>query len=147
MNIKTTCETFLSTWDRSEWMQDNGTWASEKWDELREEVREELKSIDLEDVNLKDVLIDLADRLEGQVISGVGDYIEAGTIDPDYVARYAKNLEIEATWQEWDCKEGWMAYRYEDALYLRWYRDAWGSRIERDLWVLVDEEFFKCTNT
>lgn len=84
-----------------------------------------------------------ARALDGQVQPDDQDYIATGTIDPDGVSDAADALGVSAQWQGWDCTEGWSAYRHGDALYMRWYRDAYGNRHDRDLWVRVDPRFFR----
>lgn len=44
--------------------------------------------------------------------------------------------------QVWDGQEYWRAYAHGQALYINWVRVAWGDRHARDLWILVDKEFF-----
>lgn len=83
-----------------------------------------------------------ATSLEGQIKPDESDYTSEGLIDPDGVANRADDLECGIWGDGWDCREGWSAYRVDDALYIRWWRDAWGNRHERDLWVLVDDRFF-----
>lgn len=73
------------------------------------------------------------------------DEIEEGTIDPDGIEDDAEDLEVGASWQGWDCKEGWRAYRVGTALYLNWWRTPYPHTVrhERDLWVQVDGKFFE----
>jgi len=71
-----------------------------------------------------------------------GAYIEEGTIDPDGISDTARYLDVGLNWRGWDCEESWDAYKQEDALYMRWARDAYGARHYHDLWVLVDDSFF-----
>lgn len=160
--VTETVEAFLADWDRHEWMQRHGEWASEAWDDDREAYRaasERLASAidaDPEDVGRLDgpdleeiqeafaALQAAATSLEGQVRPGEGDFIAEGTIDPDALEDRATEPEVAAaSWQGWDCREGWRAYRVGDALALNWYRLAWGHRHARDLWVIVDLEYFQ----
>lgn len=73
------------------------------------------------------------------------DGIEEGTIDPDEVEDGADDLEVGASWQGWDCREGWRAYRVGDGLYLNWWRTPYPhtARHQRDLWVEVNGTFFE----
>jgi hypothetical protein len=103
---------------------------------------------DGESVDVEDLLAAMgelqaaAEALRGQVRPDHSDYIEAGTIDPDDVQSSSERLGVGESGKGWDCVEGWGAYRSDDALIVRWYRHAYGSRHDRDLWVVVDEEFF-----
>lgn len=161
-NIKETCESFLEQWDRSEWMQAHGGWASEEFEEKREayddalasfreaveelpdgesvkyDNKHELHMIEVELKLLKEAML----ALEGQVNPDESDYIAEGTIDPDNLKEGSESLDIGHCYQGWDCQEGWEAYRKGDALVVQWFRHAIGNRHERDLWVLVDEDFF-----
>lgn len=101
-DIRAVCEAFLETWERRQWMAENGEWASGE------------------------------------------DEIEDGTIDPDGIEEDAVDLAIGASWQGWDCREGWGAYRVGTSLYLRWWRNPTTAlRHYRDLWVQIDGEFFE----
>ena len=76
-------------------------------------------------------------------ISSESDCIAEGVIDPDEVQDSAELLGVEAAWQGWDCREGWMAMRSGDALVINWWRSPTTAlRHQRDLYVVVDEEFF-----
>lgn len=160
--IREACEEFLEDWDRQLWMQDNGEWASAAWDDARDEYDEAVRLLreaveDLPDADrisyrtghtvdrvadLSVMLVAAAEALDGQVTPDESDYIETGTIDPDGIRDHATLVHDGDSGSEWDCREGWEAYRHGDALYVRWYRDAWGARHDRDLWVPVDAEFF-----
>jgi hypothetical protein len=74
-----------------------------------------------------------------------GDCIEEGTIDPNDVESEAEDLGVGASWQGWDCREGWSAYQVGEALYVNWWRTPYGgtNRHQRDLWVCVDKSFFE----
>lgn len=162
-NIKNTIEdtivSFLEDWDRHEWLRDHGTWASEEWNEARkayEDAVQELREAveDLDDPEYADpcsaddvaravaAVQDAAKALDGQVRPDESDYIAEGLLDPDGVADKAEPCGVDCAWQGWDCREGWSAHRVGDALYLNWFRSAYGNRHDRDLWVLVDDEFF-----
>jgi hypothetical protein len=81
--------------------------------------------------------------LEGQVRPDESDYIAEGLIDPNGVSDSATEIpDVGESWQDWDCTESWWAYRSGDGLYINWRRAARGHRHGRDLWVLVDEDFF-----
>lgn len=81
---------------------------------------------------------------DDDTIGSESDYIAEGVIDPDNVADSAVYLGVDKTWQGWDCREGWAAYRSGDALYLNWWRSPTTNlRHDRDLWVLVDKRFFE----
>ena len=71
------------------------------------------------------------------------DYICDDVIDPDGIKDDAIPLGVGDSWEGWDCREGWAAYRAGDALYVNWWRKAWGNRHARDLWVKVCDEFFE----
>ena len=43
----------------------------------------------------------------------------------------------------WDCVEGWDAHRDGSALVINWWRNSYGNRHNRDLWVIVDKNFFE----
>jgi len=80
---------------------------------------------------------------EDDSISSEADYITEGVIDPHDVAGSAEDLGVSASWQDWDCREGWAAMRSGQALILRWWRDPTTDlRHDRDLYVMIDEEFF-----
>ncbi len=85
----------------------------------------------------------MADHGEWADVESDESYIAEGVIDPDDVATRATDCDVSRSWQGWDCREGWGAYRVGRALYLRWWRNACGNRRDRDLWVLVDSEFFQ----
>jgi hypothetical protein len=88
-------------------------------------------------------LRECADSLDGAVSSDSSeDYIAEGIIDPDDVSEQAEHVCDVWSVDGWDCTEHCDAYRVGDALYMRWMRSARGARHERDLWVLVDDEFF-----
>lgn len=169
-NIKETIEVFLKSWDRQAWMADHGEWASAQWEEEREDYRactealeatledalKALRSRDasdlrdgVPDIDLKDIedayeeLGRAANALLYQVRPDESDYIAEGTIDPDGVADDAEHLGVEVQWQGWDCTEGWSAYRVGEALYAQWYRNAYGNRHDRELWVCVDGSYFR----
>jgi len=151
-------EAFLENWDRHQWMQDHGKWASAQWDEERaaydgavEELRAAVESLpaadkadgDLDGVSAAlEAVREAAKSLADQVCPDESDYTATGTIDPADAKSSAEDLGIGECSREWECREGWGAYRVGDALYVRWYRDAWGVRHDRDLWVLVDDAFF-----
>lgn len=160
-DIYETCEAFLADWDRQEWMQLHGEWASEAWDDAREEYDAALADLltavhvlpcgdrvdgagVLDDVRDALALVEeTAAALDGQIVAPEEDYIQEGTIDPDGVSETAHALDVGCVpVQGWDCTEGWSAYRHGDALYVRWWRDACGNRRDRDLWVLVESGFF-----
>jgi len=90
------------------------------------------------------VLMEIGRKLDGHVRPDESDYISEGTIDPDMVSNVstAKLVWEGPKTQGWDCKEWYDGYRIDDALYMHWCRDAWGNRHNRDLWVLIDDEFF-----
>lgn len=159
--IRETIEDFLSEWDRHAWMQQHGSWASEEWDGAREayeRARERLEKaidVDAQNVDRRDGLdldeareafeayVAAASALEGQVRADEGDYIAEGVIDPDGIEDRATEPDVAAaSWQGWDCREGWRAFRVDNALALNWYRLAWGHRHSRDLWLVVDPEYF-----
>lgn len=97
----------------------------------------------LEDVRVRmSEVQEAADDLHGQVCPDEEDFIAEGRIDPDGVADDAEDLGVARSWRGWDCTEGWRAFRVGRALYVQWYRDAYGERRDRDLWVLVDDSFF-----
>lgn len=156
---------FISDWNRRDWMSEHGTWASEDWESERSEYEDAHSEVE---VAFNDLTVDATfgadntvgaeiarlhaalDRLEsahkaldGQVRPDeFSDYISEGTIDPDNVEGGAVSLDIGESWQGWDCTEGWGAYRSDDALVMNWWRSASGQRHQRDLWVVVDEDFF-----
>lgn len=157
-------ESFLARWDRQMWMQDNGEWASSYWDERRAEYTEALEAMksaiasapDPEDVGsaqdddalerAMESLQEAISALTDQVRPDESDYIAEGIIDPDDVRGGAVDLGLGRRGQDWDCVESWDAYRHGDALAMRWYRAAYGDRRHRDLWVVVDAEFFGADN-
>lgn len=157
--IRRACKAFLSSWDRQEWMQFNGTWESEKWVEAREAYDAAVEGLALAfggipsathaDADLSSIeealteVREAARALDGQVRPDESDYIAEGLIDPDNVLEMAEPLDVRDNWRGWDCEEGWEACRVRDALYLHWYRQAWGQRHDRSLWVLVDSGYFK----
>lgn len=161
--IRDTIESYLEDWDRAQWMQDHGTWASERWQDEREDYDEALAkfreavdalpdgdgvcydtkhafaSLEVDMAELKTAMEDL----DGQVHPDESDFIAEGTIDPEGVKGGAESLHVDSNLvQGWDCTEGWAAYRHGDALVMHWFRDAQGARHERDLWVVVDGQFF-----
>lgn len=113
-NIISTIADFLAgsesyeAWDRQQWMEVHGEWASSEWDDD-------------------------------------DDHIAEGLIDPDGVSDDAQDLGVGRAWEAWNCREGWGAYRVGRALYMRWWRAPYGgtNRHERDLYVLIDEDFFE----
>jgi hypothetical protein len=166
-SVEKTIVAFLEDWDRHQWMMDHGEWASEEWSEEREDYSDAIEQLLLSIDKVKETVLEtldesradsfrdvrcalekameelseaesIAKELDGQVRPDESDYIAEGTIDPDDVSDKAVDLDIGERWQGWDCYEGWSAYRVDDALYVRWYRTAYGNRHERDLWVLVD---------
>ncbi len=159
--IKDAISSFLSDWDRHEWMRDHGEWASAEWDYAREEydaALAELRSAvdgagegdetsdDSEArsiIELAQELARCAEALDGQVLPDDSDYIAEGTIDPDGVADKAVCVYDGGDSQGRDCTESIDGYRVGDALYMRWYRDARGERHSRDLWVCVSGDFFR----
>lgn len=159
-NITATIENFLEAWDRHDWMQEHGDWVSSEWDEARAEYvgafealqdaiadlpsadRADVSSIESVRAALKTLEL-AAVALKGQVRPDESDYISEGTIDPDGVADEAEKLTGEQSWQGWDCREGWAPHRVDNDLYINWWRQAWGDRHQRDLWVLVYSDFFE----
>lgn len=165
-DIRNACEQYLQEWDRHSWMQDHGEWASAKWEEERDayqaakDTLEEVLQAALDDVErsssdevpnimgaiseARDALIEAAEALDGEVRANEFDYIAEGLIDPDDVSDSATNLEVGYSVQEYGSRKGWSAHRYDDDLYMQWWRNPYGgtSRHHRDLWVLVEEEFF-----
>src|SRR5690606_9218569 len=144
-NIRDACEQFLEAWDRQEWMQVHGEWASAQWEGERAEYRARAEALEgaLEEAltalrarsadDLRDGVPDIdltgiqetyqelakaAEALSYQVRPDESDYIAEGMIDPDGVASNAKDLDVGDRWQGWDCIEGWKAYRVGDALYV-----------------------------
>jgi hypothetical protein len=95
-------ETFLATWDRSQWMIDHGEWSEE------------------------------------------GEHIAEGLLDPDAVSDDAVKVDSGTSWNGWDCREGYSAHRHGNDLYLNWWRTPYRhtNRHHRDLWVLVESDFF-----
>jgi hypothetical protein len=176
-NVKEHIESFLESWDRSEWMRDHGRYASETWNDEREVYAEHQRELtdavqylaekisklpsaefvgsffDVKHIegHLKDIeeslqaLSKAAQLLDDQVRPDEFDYIEEGTIDPDAVKDTAIDLDIGSKSQGWDCIEGWAAYRVGTSLYIRCYREAWGNRRDRDLWVLVSKDYWSST--
>lgn len=159
-NIKETCKNFLEDWDRHEWMAAHGEWASSEWDEERKEYEEAAAALVAAAAALPnsdraqpsalselkeayDRLREAAEALDGQVRPDESDYIAEGLLDPDGVADDAEALDAKDGWQGWDCTEGWRAYRRGRDLYINWWRNAYGNRHSRDLWVLVDKDFFE----
>jgi hypothetical protein len=151
--IKAACIKFLKSWDDQAWMEYHGEWASSAWTSEREaydvasaRVQDALadsESVDVDDLmEAMDELREAAEALRDQVRPDESDYIATNPIDPDSVRSSAQCLGIGEASQRWDCVEGWGAYRSDDALIVRWYRHAYGSRHDLDLWVVVDEEFF-----
>ena len=68
-----------------------------------------------------------------------------GLVDPDEVSADTANQEpLGGTHvRGWDCVAGWAAFRVGQKLILNWYRtECVGARIPRDLWVVVDPEYF-----
>jgi len=173
-DIREVCEAFLENWDRQQWMQDHGEWASENWNEARNVYNSAINELNSTRADLVYVLNNVSDdseeadcnsfyyvrsalknfenalelaelaakNLDGQVLPNDQDYISEGLIDPDDVADKAHYLDFSARWQGWDCTEGWGAYRAGYALIINWWRNACGNRHDRNLWVVVDEEFF-----
>lgn len=157
-------EDFLATWDRHGWMETHGEWASEAWDVKREdfeEAQEQVERAIAVDAEKADdtfvgfdadeareaieALATAAEALRGQVRPGLGDFIAEGTIDPSCLADQLNAVMPIAhrAWDAWDCREGWRAFKAGHALVMNWWRHGWGGqRHERDLWVLVDPEFF-----
>jgi hypothetical protein len=157
-DIREACESFLEEWDRHEWMQDNGEWASAQWEEERaeyEEALEALGKISDQPHSREAVLTEAGEALErlreavkaldGALEPDESDYITEGTIDPDNIENAVTNLGVSDCWQGWDCQEGWGAYRHNNALYLNWWRSPYPNtnRHQRDLWVCVSDEFFE----
>jgi hypothetical protein len=151
--IYESCTDFLSDWDRQDWMESHGEWASSAWTSEREayddaSARVQDALADSESVDVDELLAAIeelqaaAEALRDQVLPDSSDYIAEGTIDPDSVRSSSECLDIGESAQGWDCTEGWSAYRSGDALVVQWYRHARGQRHDRDLWVVVDEEFF-----
>jgi len=166
-DVAETIESFLSTWDRTGWMHEHGSWASEEWGDARDEYNARADALDraIKSLNARyipcsynpdvsriaslvqdvtDAMAELqeaAEALHGQVTEE-NDYVTEGTIDPDCVADMAVPIPAMCRWNGWDCIEGWAAYRVGTALYCRWSRVAVGHRRDRDLWVLVDGRFF-----
>jgi hypothetical protein len=159
--IETACESFLADWNRGDWAVDHGEWASAEWDDAREEydaaveaLAAAVKAAAPSERAGRDALADVraalkaaeaaAEALDGQVRPDESDYIAEGTIDPDDVSGDAESLDVGASWQGWDCQEGWSAHRSGDDLYLNWWRSPYPNtnRHQRDLWVLVRKDFF-----
>lgn len=158
--IRRACEEFLASWNRAEWMSTHGSWASESWNEKREMYDEALSDVEqaLEEVptsgdrastvevqallDAVQELMSATKALDGQVVPEF-DHVAEGLIDPHGVSdKEIEILDVRTSAQGWDCIKGWCAYRYGNALFLNWYRSAWGDRRERDLWVQVDPDFF-----
>lgn len=171
-SIRNAVEGFLADWHRGDWMVNNGEWASSEWKDERETYTERVKALGeaIVDASAVDVpnaaradasslaevrealeaalgaleaAEDAAQALDGQVTPGDADHIAEGVIDPDGVAETARALRVGSNWKGWNCSEGWRAYRNGDALYLHWYRAVYGERLNRSLWVLVDDSFFE----
>jgi hypothetical protein len=53
-DIRDICNTFLEDWDRQQWMQDHGEWASENWNEARETYTGAINNLK----NEREVLVD-----------------------------------------------------------------------------------------
>jgi hypothetical protein len=154
-------EAFLEDWNRHEWMNDNGDWASNQWDDERAEyaaaqenvakLAEQLKTARHGEAealigamsDALDALESAAKALEGSVEPDESDYIAEGVIDPDNVEESCEKLDASASWQGWECTEGWRALRHGNHLYMNWWRNAYGNRHKRDLYVLVEEDFFE----
>lgn len=74
----------------------------------------------------------------------VGDEIAEGVIDPDGVEGEAVALDVSVSRQGWECREGWQAMRAGDALVINWFRiPITALRHDRDLYVVIDREFFQ----
>jgi hypothetical protein len=135
--IRETVENSYAKWDRYVWKRDSGTGASEEWDDVERAIdaAQELQA-------QLSTLLSCARALDSQVLPGESDYIATGVIDPDGVADTAIELTEWPASQGWDCAEKMIAYRHGDALYIWWCRKVWGNRNARDVWVLVDENYF-----
>lgn len=158
--IEDTIHEFLADWDRYEWMIEHGAWVSAEWDAARAEYDAALAELrDLvgaaDDADCvghwrgADAIVDCARELarcaralDGQVTPDESDYIAEGTIDPDGVKAKAVCVYDGGSHRGWDCTESVDGYRVGDALYMRWRREAYGNRHSRDLWVLVESDFF-----
>lgn len=154
--IINTINSFLNEWNRHEWMQAYGEWASEEWDIHRENydlqvecVQEALVNADSLDYSAAceltsqlESLLTCIKALDSQVLPDDSDYIAQGIIDPDEIKDKDKELLTSQMWTGWDCKEGWDAYRLGDDLVLNWWRDAYGERHQRDLWMTIEKDFF-----
>jgi hypothetical protein len=128
--IRETVENSYAKWDRYVWKRDNGTGASEEWDAKREAFDAQEK----------------ATRAALESVSAILDDVYSTDYRPwrDVASAIDATQEWPAS-QGWDCTEKMIAYRHGDALYIWWYRKVWGNRRERDLWVLVDENYFAHT--
>lgn len=158
-DIEARIELFLEGWNRSDWMVEHGEWASTEWDNARAEYDKAIDALEYA-INTvpsaysanSDALSEIRyaleaaeealDELEGQVKPDESDYIIEGVIDPDNVEGLAEQVGVSSSWEGWCCKEGWVALRTSDDLYLNWYRHAYGNRRSRDLYVLVEGDFF-----
>lgn len=165
-------ESFLSNWDRHEWMRDHGEWASAQFDPQRAEYAAALEAAQesaaviagaLDEAPSDDRVnerLDLCDAidaarglvaqlerlraasvaLDGAARADSSDYIAEGTIDPDDLRDECRSdQEVKyVSWAGWDCREGRSVYLLDDGrVVLHWWRDACGSRHNRDLWVRV----------
>ncbi len=63
-------------------------------------------------------------------------------LDPDGLADLDLPVAHSCQWQGWDCTEGWVAHQMNDDLVLNWYRNAYGHRHSRDLWLVAIEGYF-----
>jgi len=154
--IVSTVTYFLSEWDRQVWMQDNGEWASEDWDNEREEydsrleaLKDALVSADKLDNSAAsylraqmEALLECVEKLDSQVLPDESDYTSEGTIDPDNLKDKCEEVLASSFWSGWDCTEGWDAYRVGDDLVLNWWRNAYNNRHQRDLWLIIEKDYF-----
>lgn len=146
-------EVFAEEWDREQWLEQHGRWASEEWDDARAayaeavaELSEVLDSsdperpVDTDELMYAAALVrDASEALVDQVTAD-DDRIAEGTVDPDDVSELCTpDRELEhASAEGWDCVEGHAVYLLPDGrVVYRWYREGRGERRSRDLYVVA----------
>lgn len=82
------------------------------------------------------------------IIDHYDDETENGTIDPLCISDTCRDLDVGDQCEEWNCIEGWSAGQAGNALVIRWWREPYpfGFRHRRDLWVVIDADYFSEDN-